>query len=126
MVYLQNNKVFMSGGLDKRIYVWNIPRKRIAFQVEIGDMITAGAFVSDKGEYLVVGTDTGKLLFCETEVRPPFDPCHYDHFYSDLFILPLLCSSSTEGGHNKRAHEPGCGGLDLATAHNRTHSHLVA
>ncbi len=59
----------MSGGLDKRIYVWNIPRKRIAFQVEIGDMITAGAFVSDKGEYLVVGTDTGKLLFCETEVR---------------------------------------------------------
>jgi WD40 repeat protein len=67
---VQNNKVFMSGGLDKRIYVWNIPRKRIAFQVDIGDMITAGAFVSDKGEYLVVGTDTGKLLFCETEVRP--------------------------------------------------------
>lgn len=58
----------MSGGLDKRIYVWNIPRKRIAYQVEISDMITAGAFVPEKGEYLVVGTDTGRLLFCETEV----------------------------------------------------------
>lgn len=73
-----NNKVFMSGGLDKRIYVWNIPRKRIAFQVEIGDMITAGAFVSDKGEYLVVGTDTGKLLLCETEEAITKEPTSPD------------------------------------------------
>ncbi len=69
----------MSGCLDKKLYVWNIPRKRVGYMVEGKEMITAAAFVpefTDSKEegtpnpnyYLAVATDTGKILFYEAEV----------------------------------------------------------
>jgi len=68
---LQNNQVFISGGLDKRIYLWNITHGQVVCQVDIPDVITACAFLSSKGEQLIVGTDAGRLLFYDTEVTPP-------------------------------------------------------
>jgi len=62
-----NNQVFISGGLDKRIYLWNITHGQVVCQVDIPDVITACAFLSSKGEQLIVGTDAGRLLFYDTE-----------------------------------------------------------
>ena len=65
----QNNKVFMSGGLDKKLCVWNIPQKRVVHSTVLDEMITAAAFVSSLNDHLIaVGTESGGLLFFDTVV----------------------------------------------------------
>lgn len=72
----QNNRRFVSGGLDKKLLVWNVQKKKVKTCVELDDMITALALLPD-GKSVVIGTDTGKVSVYETTVN---------------IILQILCN----------------------------------
>ena len=60
----------MSGSLDGKLRLWNIPDKKVALWNEIegvgSKLITAANFCG-KGKYVVVGTYDGRCLFYDTE-----------------------------------------------------------
>ena len=61
-----NDKFFMSGSLDGKIRLWNIPDLRVVDWVDIGEMVTSCAFSAD-GERSVVGTHKGSCHFYGTD-----------------------------------------------------------
>ena len=57
-----NDKYFISGSLDGKLRMWNIPDLRVVDWVDIGEMVTSTAFAAD-GTRVVVGTHKGKCHF---------------------------------------------------------------
>lgn len=67
--------MFLSGGLDKKLCVWNIPQKRIAHSAVLEEMITSATFVpSTADNCVVVGTDSGRVLVYAMDVSNPSFP----------------------------------------------------
>jgi WD40 repeat protein len=68
----RNDKYFLSGSLDCKLRLWNIPEKKVALWNEIGsegcNLITAANFCSG-GKFAVAGTYDGRCVFFNTEER---------------------------------------------------------
>lgn len=64
----------MSGSLDGKLRLWNIPDKKVALWNEVDGqtkLITAANFCQN-GKYAVIGTYDGRCIFYDTEVSPCF------------------------------------------------------
>jgi WD40 repeat protein len=61
-----NDKTFISGSLDGKLRMWNIPDLKVVDWIDIGEMVTSCAFSPD-GERVVVGTHRGKCHFYGVE-----------------------------------------------------------
>lgn len=60
----------MSGSLDGKLRLWNIPDKKVALWNEVDGqtrLITAANFCQN-GKYAVIGTYDGRCIFYDTEV----------------------------------------------------------
>jgi len=66
----RNDQFFISGSLDGKIRVWNIPEKKVALWNEVSaganKLITAASYCQN-GKFIVVGTYDGRVIFFSTE-----------------------------------------------------------
>lgn len=67
----KDDRFFLSGSLDCRVRLWNIPEKKVIHWTELpkDEYITALAFGSN-GKQSMVGTCQGNCYFFETSVQP--------------------------------------------------------
>lgn len=68
--HLQDDRYFLSGSLDGKLRLWNIPDKKVALWNELDGqtkLITAANFCQ-KGKFAVVGSYDGRCVFYNTEV----------------------------------------------------------
>jgi len=65
---VQDDRFFVSGSLDGRLRLWNVPEKRISVWSELPDsnVITSAAFSLD-GKICIAGSYTGKVYFYNTD-----------------------------------------------------------
>ncbi|KAI4871405.1 hypothetical protein NFI96_027831 [Prochilodus magdalenae] len=64
-----DDRYFLSGSLDGRLRLWNIPEKKVALWNEVDGqtrLITAANFCQN-GKYAVIGTYDGRCIFYDTE-----------------------------------------------------------
>ena len=88
-VCLQDDRYFLSGSLDGKLRLWNIPDKKVALWNEVDGqtrLITAANFCQN-GKYAVIGTYDGRCIFYDTEVsdsipRRTVAPLTYPSFIS--------------------------------------------
>lgn len=67
---MQDDRYFLSGSLDGKLRLWNIPDKKVALWNEVDGqtrLITAANFCQN-GKYAVIGTYDGRCIFYDTEV----------------------------------------------------------
>ena len=67
----QDDRYFLSGALDGKLRLWNIPDKKVTLWNELSgssNLITTANFCHN-GRLAVVGTYDGKCIFYTTEVR---------------------------------------------------------
>ncbi|XP_043560302.1 WD repeat-containing protein 44 isoform X2 [Chiloscyllium plagiosum] len=65
----RDDRYFLSGSLDGKLRLWNIPDKKVALWNEIDGqtkLITAANFCQN-GKYAVIGTYDGRCIFYDTE-----------------------------------------------------------
>lgn len=65
----KDDRYFLSGSLDGKLRLWNIPDKRVALWNEIDGptkLITAANFIQN-GRFSVIGTYDGRCIFYDTE-----------------------------------------------------------
>ncbi|OXB55766.1 hypothetical protein ASZ78_009847 [Callipepla squamata] len=65
----QDDRYFLSGSLDGKLRLWNIPDKKVALWNEVDGqtkLITAANFCQN-GKYAVIGTYDGRCIFYDTE-----------------------------------------------------------
>ncbi|MEQ2188937.1 hypothetical protein GOODEAATRI_020007, partial [Goodea atripinnis] len=65
-----DDRYFLSGSLDGKLRLWNIPDKKVALWNEVDGqtrLITAANFCQN-GKYAVIGTYDGRCIFYDTEV----------------------------------------------------------
>ncbi len=64
----KDDRFFLSGCLDCRLRLWNIPEKKVSFWNELPDanLVTAVAFTSN-GKIAVAGSYIGTCVFYETD-----------------------------------------------------------
>lgn len=70
-VFSQDDRYFLSGSLDGKLRLWNIPDKKVALWNEVDGqtkLITAANFCQN-GKYAVIGTYDGRCIFYDTEVK---------------------------------------------------------
>uniref|UniRef100_A0A3B5LMX3 WD repeat-containing protein 44 n=1 Tax=Xiphophorus couchianus TaxID=32473 RepID=A0A3B5LMX3_9TELE len=67
----RDDRYFLSGSLDGKLRLWNIPDKKVALWNEVDGqtrLITAANFCQN-GKYAVIGTYDGRCIFYDTEQR---------------------------------------------------------
>ena len=70
VLLFQDDRYFLSGSLDGKLRLWNIPDKKVALWNEVDGqtrLITAANFCQN-GKYAVIGTYDGRCIFYDTEV----------------------------------------------------------
>lgn len=103
----QDDRYFLSGSLDGKLRLWNIPDKKVALWNEVDGqtrLITAANFCQN-GKYAVIGTYDGRCIFYDTEVLSSVDlVCPYfllfPGFSKCLFFFSSPCSSAPEISHS--------------------------
>ncbi|KAF2975848.1 hypothetical protein EK904_008905 [Melospiza melodia maxima] len=66
----KDDRYFLSGSLDGKLRLWNIPDKKVALWNEVDGqtkLITAANFCQN-GKYAVIGTYDGRCIFYDTEI----------------------------------------------------------
>ncbi|RMC08136.1 hypothetical protein DUI87_15170 [Hirundo rustica rustica] len=66
----RDDRYFLSGSLDGKLRLWNIPDKKVALWNEVDGqtkLITAANFCQN-GKYAVIGTYDGRCIFYDTEI----------------------------------------------------------
>ncbi|ODQ81226.1 hypothetical protein BABINDRAFT_160608 [Babjeviella inositovora NRRL Y-12698] len=61
-----DDRFFLSGSLDKKLRLWSILEREVAYECDLGCLITAIAFTGD-GEYCLAGGFNGCCYFVETK-----------------------------------------------------------
>ena len=71
----QDDRYFLSGSLDGKLRLWNIPDKKVTMWNEVGNngLITTANFCHN-GKFAVVGTYDGQCIFYSTEVSVDLVP----------------------------------------------------
>lgn len=70
MHIFKDDRYFLSGSLDGKLRLWNIPDKKVALWNEVSGttkLITAANFCLN-GRFAVVGTYDGRCIFYNTDV----------------------------------------------------------
>lgn len=67
-VHFQDDRYFLSGSLDGKLRLWNIPEKKVTMWNEVSSLITTANFCHN-GKFAVAGTYDGKCIFYTTEVN---------------------------------------------------------
>jgi len=70
VIIFQDDRYFLSGSLDGKLRLWNIPDKKVALWNEVSGatkLITAANFCLN-GRFAVVGTYDGRCIFYNTDV----------------------------------------------------------
>ena len=57
-----DDKLFVSGSIDGKVRLWNVPEQRVVSWQDVHDMVTALGYSKD-GRRAVVGTMRGKCRF---------------------------------------------------------------
>lgn len=65
--YFKEERYFLSGSLDKKLRVWNIPENRVVDWAPTPQMITAVCF-TPQGKMAVAGLYSGEVIFYQTDV----------------------------------------------------------
>lgn len=71
-------RYFLSGSLDGRLRLWNIPDKKVSLSNEVDGstkLITAANFCQ-KGEFAVVGSYDGRCIFYKTDQLAYYTQIH--------------------------------------------------
>lgn len=79
--FSQDDRYFLSGSLDGKLRLWNIPDKKVALWNEVDGqtrLITAANFCQN-GKYAVIGTYDGRCIFYDTEVPGWLNWFHCHH-----------------------------------------------
>ncbi|XP_014661975.1 PREDICTED: WD repeat-containing protein 44-like [Priapulus caudatus] len=74
----KDDRYFLSGSLDGKLRLWNIPDKKVALWNEVDGatkLITAANFCQN-GRFAVVGTYDGRCIFYSTELLKYFTQIH--------------------------------------------------
>lgn len=74
----KDDRYFLSGSLDGKLRLWNIPDKKVALWNEVDGstkLITAANFCQN-GRFAVVGTYDGRCVFYSTELLKYFTQIH--------------------------------------------------
>uniref|UniRef100_A0A8C4Q014 WD repeat-containing protein 44 n=1 Tax=Eptatretus burgeri TaxID=7764 RepID=A0A8C4Q014_EPTBU len=74
----RDDRYFLSGSLDGKLRLWNIPEKKVALWNEVDGstkLITAANFCQN-GRFAVIGTYDGRCIFYETEHLKYFTQIH--------------------------------------------------
>lgn len=92
----QDDRYFLSGSLDGKLRLWNIPDKKVALWNEVDGqtrLITAANFCQN-GKYAVIGTYDGRCIFYDTEVSSNIGlACMYSGIFPDFTrSFPSPCS----------------------------------
>ncbi len=80
----KDDRYFLSGSLDGKLRLWNIPDKKVALWNEVDGqtrLITAANFCQN-GKYAVIGTYDGRCIFYDTEVTDwatSADTCFFNY-----------------------------------------------
>lgn len=89
----QDDRYFLSGSLDGKLRLWNIPDKKVALWNEVDGqtrLITAANFCQN-GKYAVIGTYDGRCIFYDTEVytHTLLHPANtwFNYFFIVLFFM---------------------------------------
>lgn len=96
----QDDRYFLSGSLDGKLRLWNIPDKKVALWNEVDGqtrLITAANFCQN-GKYAVIGTYDGRCIFYDTEVLSSISLIFpyfviFPGFSKCLFSSPLSLAS---------------------------------
>lgn len=66
----KDDRYFLSGSLDGKLRLWNIPEKKVAIwnEVDGGKLITA-LTIARNGKFAIVGTYDGRCVFFTTDVQ---------------------------------------------------------
>lgn len=67
-VNFQDDRYFLSGSLDGKLRLWNIPEKKVTMWNEVSSLISKAKFCHN-GKFAVAGTYDGKCIFYTTEVH---------------------------------------------------------
>ncbi|XP_033638178.1 WD repeat-containing protein 44-like [Asterias rubens] len=74
----RDDRYFLSGSLDGKLRLWNIPDKKVALWNEVDGptkLITAANFIQN-GRFAVVGTYDGRCIFYDTEHLKYYSQIH--------------------------------------------------
>uniref|UniRef100_A0A183SY61 WD repeat-containing protein 44 n=1 Tax=Schistocephalus solidus TaxID=70667 RepID=A0A183SY61_SCHSO len=63
----KDDRYFLSGSLDGKLRLWNIPDKKVRFWVDPKTIITCACFACD-GTKVVIGSYDGRVMFFNTEL----------------------------------------------------------
>jgi WD40 repeat protein len=94
---LKDDRYFLSGSLDGKLRLWNIPDKKVTLWNEVtgpSALITTANFCRD-GKLAVVGTYDGKCIFYTTEVNLMYFIGINVYFYFSYFRFLCACTHLT-------------------------------
>lgn len=109
----RDDRYFLSGSLDGKVRLWNIPDKRVTLWNEVNalsiqnrnknqnssvpshGLITASAFVQN-GKFAVIGTYDGRVIFYTTDQLKYFTQLHIGSEKQQLSSTRLANNRSTD------------------------------
>lgn len=109
----RDDRYFLSGSLDGKVRLWNIPDKRVTLWNEVNalptpnrnknpsssvpshGLITASAFVQN-GKFAVIGTYDGRVIFYTTDQLKYFTQLHIGSEKQQITNARLADSASTD------------------------------
>lgn len=65
---IKDDRYFLSGSLDGKLRLWNIPEKKVTMWNEAQNCLITTANFCHNGKFAVAGTYDGKCIFYTTEV----------------------------------------------------------
>lgn len=71
----KDDRYFLSGSLDGKLRLWNIPEKKVTMWNEVSSLITTANFCHN-GKFAVAGTYDGKCIFYTTEQLKYYTQIH--------------------------------------------------
>lgn len=103
----QDDRYFVSGSLDGKLRLWNIPDKKVTMWNEVMSLpakdseqpthglITASAFVQN-GKFAVIGTYDGRIIFYSTEQLKFFTQLHVGKHHEKIKITGIESVDDTK------------------------------
>lgn len=102
-----DDRYFVSGSLDGKLRLWNIPDKKVTMWNEVMSLpakdseqpghglITASAFVQN-GKFAVIGTYDGRIIFYSTEQLKVFTQLHVGKHHEKIKITGIESVDDTK------------------------------
>lgn len=99
--YFQDDRYFLSGSLDGKLRLWNIPEKKVTMWNEVSSLITTANFCHN-GKFAVAGTYDGKCIFYTTEVNLLWTINHDILYKNQVNVLQILVNDQGKNSVTSR------------------------